>query len=203
MDNRSNDTIDKILKDRFTHSTSNIIYDTIATLWHIDNESEQLVSRIASKVVIGLFCLEYLSHLHNIIKENAGIKNQLTSYDLTNNDIMNEIKNRIQGAAQKGNLIEKHIKGIITSLLEVLEQASIKNLDELTKVAHLGDYLLSSLKDMKGVEDDYNLWLYSIPHYYKKDLLEIVNCNQEKQQKKERILKRSGSRYKKDTLKQI
>lgn len=162
---------DQILKDRFTHNSSDIVYDTISALWHMDDECEELISKIASKVVIGLFCLEYLSHLNEVIKEKVGVKNNITTKDLTNNEVIDDLKNRLKTSEDLG----KRIKGVIASLKDLLETADIKNLDELTKIAHAGDYLLSSLNDMKGVnKDDYNLWLYSIPHYYKKDLQNTV-----------------------------
>lgn len=199
MDKSINNGFDQILKDRFTHSSSDIVYDAVSSLWHMDDECEELISNIASKVVIGLFCLEYLSHLNEIIKENAGIKNNITAKDLTNIGIIGGIKDKLKTKGDMG----KQVKDVIASLIELLESADIKNLDELTKIAHAGDYLLSSLKDMKGVsKDDYNLWLYSIPHYYKKDLHDSASSKKKPQNKKQSFTPRKNLRTKKTAEKQ-
>lgn len=199
MNKSINNGFDQILKDRFTHSSSDIVYDAISSLWHMDDECEELISKIASKVVIGLFCLEYLSHLNEIIKEKAGIKNNVTAKDLTNSGIICGIKDKLKTKGDMG----RQVKDVIASLTELLESSDIKNLDELTKIAHASDYLLSSLEDMKGVsKDDYTLWLYSIPHYYKKDLHDTAGSKKKPQNKKQSSIHRKNLRSKKTAEKQ-
>lgn len=132
-----------------------------------DEEGVESLSFIACKVVIGLFFLEYLSHLDKVLRKKAGIKKGITASDLTNEGIINKIKERLSGV--KG--ITRQIKEVISSLKGFMDSVDAKGLEELTRIAHTGDYLLSSLDDLKeSKHQDYTLWLYSIPHYYEKDL---------------------------------
>lgn len=162
------ESIDQILEERFVHSSSHLIYDKIPTLWHMDDkEGQESLSFIACKVVIGLFCLEYLSHLDKVLREEAGIKKGITASDLTNEALINKMKERLSGV--KG--ITQQIKEVISFLKDFMDSVDTKDLEELTRIAHTGDYLLSSLDDLKeSKHQDYTLWLYSIPHYYGKDL---------------------------------
>ncbi|MBI3399200.1 MAG: hypothetical protein HY026_08250 [Deltaproteobacteria bacterium] len=161
-----NKTLEHIMKERFVHSLSHIIYDKVSMLYHIDKESEELMSQIASKVVAGMFCLEYLSHIHSLIKEKAGLKEDITAVDLSDEGFIADLKTRL---SNKGTAAP--FKKAARLLKKFLDSIDIKTLDDLTKVAHTGDYLLSSLQDMKDSgHDEYNLWLSSIPYYYEKDL---------------------------------
>jgi len=190
------DGFSQILKERFSHSCSNLVYDTISLLWHMDEEGEKLVSKLASKVVIGLFCLEYLSHLNEAVKENAGIKNNVTTSDLTDDGVIDGIKKRLKVHGK----MNRHVKDIIESLISILETADVNDLDELTKIAHAGDYLISSLQDMKSTNrDDYNLWLYSLPHYYKKDMQETIGLTRTLQDNKRNFNSGKSIRSRKST----
>ncbi len=160
-------SIEQIMKERFVHSLSHIIYDKVATLWHIDIESEKIMAQIASKVAVGIFCLEYLSHIHALIKEKSGIKGDVTASDLSDDDFIGAIKGKLSGNKESSAIF----KNAVSILEKIVDSINIKTLEDLTKVAHTGDYLLSSLRDMKDSNhDEYNLWLSSVPYYYEKDL---------------------------------
>lgn len=159
-------TLEQIKKERFVHSLSHIIYDKVSTLWHIDKESEELMSQIASKVVVGIFCLEYLSHIHLLVKKKARIKKDITALDLSNENFMAAVKSRLSHKE-----IADLSKKTAHRLKRIFDSIDIKTLEDLTKMAHTGDYLLSSLHDMKDSNhEEYSLWLSSIPYYYEKDM---------------------------------
>lgn len=163
-------SFEQIIKQRFVHSLSNIIYDKVSTLWHIDKESEKFMSRIAANVVVGTFCLEYLSHINSLIKEKAGIKENITAADLSDKDLMAKIKDALACNKETASLF----KNAAVLLKKIIELADIKTLEDLTKIAHTSDYLLSSLQDMKDSNhDEYAMWLSSTPYYYEKDLTHL------------------------------
>ena len=163
-------SFEQIIKERFVHSLSSIIYDKVSTLWHIDKESEKFMARIAANVVVGTFCLEYLSHINSLIKEKAKIKGNITAADLSDKDLMAKIKAALSGNKEAASLF----KNAATLLKKIIELANIKTLEDLTKVAHTSDYLLSSLQDMKDSNhDEYAIWLSSIPYYYENDLMHL------------------------------
>ncbi len=156
----------ELLSERFTHSLSKTIYDRIASLWHIDRDSEKMLSSIASKVVVGVFCLELLSHIDSLIRSKCGIE-KLSSKDLTCKETVKDIKARLSK--------EKELVGLFKQVLPLLKSfsdlADTKSLECITRLAHSGDYLLSALEDMRDSDDpDYLLWLASVPHYYGKDM---------------------------------
>ena len=163
-------SFEQIIKERFVHSLSSIIYDKVSTLWHIDKESEKFMARIAANVVVGTFCLEYLSHINSLIKEKAKIKGNITAAYLSDKDLMAKIKAALSGNKEAASLF----KNAATLLKKIIELANIKTLEDLTKVAHTSDYLLSSLQDMKDSNhDEYAIWLSSIPYYYENDLMHL------------------------------
>ncbi|MBI5047576.1 MAG: hypothetical protein HZB54_01305 [Deltaproteobacteria bacterium] len=160
-------SLEQIIKERFVHSLSNIVYDKVATLWHIDKESEKFMARMAVNVVVGIFCLEYLSHINSLIREKAKIKENITAIDLSDEDLMAKVKTIISHNEEA----ESIFKNAASRLKEIIDSVDIKTLEDLTKIAHTGDYLLSSLQDMKdSSHSEYAIWLSSIPHYYEKDL---------------------------------
>ncbi|MBI3754927.1 MAG: hypothetical protein HY265_02035 [Deltaproteobacteria bacterium] len=162
-----NQSLEQIVKQRFVHSLSDIVYDKVSTLWHIDKESEKLMAQAASRVVAGIFCLKYLSHINSLVKKKAGIKDDITASDLSDEGFIAGIKSRLSDNKDASGFFKKAVR----RMKKLLDSIDIKTLEDLTKMAHTGDYLLSSLKDMKDSDsDEYNLWLSSMPYYYEKDL---------------------------------
>ncbi|MEK6599188.1 MAG: hypothetical protein AABY52_02455 [Deltaproteobacteria bacterium] len=162
-----NQSLEQLLKERFVHSLSDIVYDKVSTLWHIDKESEKIMAQIASRVVVGFFCLEYLSHINSMVKEKVGIKEGITAKDLSDEDLAAGIKARISNNKDAAGIF-RNSAGF---LKKVVDSIDIKTLEDLTKIAHTGDYLLSALRDMKDSNhDEYAVWLSSVPYYYEKDL---------------------------------
>lgn len=163
---RLNQSLEQIIKQRFVHSLSDIVYDKVSTLWHIDKESEKLIAQIASRVVVGVFCLKYLSYINSLVKKKAGIKHDIAASDLSDEDFVAGIKSRLSNKdiADLSKMTARRMK-------ELLDSIDIKTLEDLTKIAHTGDYLLSSIEEMKDSgSEDYELWLSSMPYYYEKDL---------------------------------
>ena len=163
-------SFEEIIKERFVHSLSNIIYDKVSALWHVDKESEKFMARIAANVVLGTFCLEYLSHINLLIKEKAKITENITAADLSDKDLMTKVKAALSGNKEAASLF----RNAASQLKKIIEVADIKTLEDLTKIAHTSDYLLSSLQDMKDSNHgEYTIWLSSIPYYYEKDLMHL------------------------------
>lgn len=161
-----NQSLEQIIKQRFVHSLSGIVYDKVGALWHIDKESEKLMAQIASRVVVGMFCLKYLSHIDSLVKKKARIKHDVAALDLSDEDFVAGIKSRLSDKD-----IAELFKRIARRMKQLLDSMDIKTLEDLTKIAHTGDYLLSSLEDMKNSGGgDYDIWLSSMPYYYEKDL---------------------------------
>ncbi len=164
---RLNQSLEQIVRQRFVHSLSDIVYDKLSMLWHIDKESEKLMAQIASRVVVGIFCLEYLSHINSLVKKKAGIKENITALDLPDEDFIAGIKSRLSNNKDASDLFKRAAR----QMKKLLDSTDIKTLEDLTKMAHTGDHLLSSLKDMKGSgSNEYGIWLSSMPYYYEKDL---------------------------------
>lgn len=164
---RLNQSLEQIVKQRFVHSLSDIVYDNVSTLWHIDKESEKLMAQAASRVVAGIFCLKYLSHINSLVKKKAGIKDDITALDLSDEGFIAGIKSRLSNNKDASGLFKRAAR----QMKKFLDSTDIKTLEDLTKMAHTGDYLLSSLEDMKDSgSDEYDLWLSSMPYYYEKDL---------------------------------
>ncbi|HHL39121.1 MAG TPA: hypothetical protein ENJ37_01305 [Deltaproteobacteria bacterium] len=163
-------SLQSIVGERFVHSLSNIIYNRVSTLWHMDAGNEQHLSHIASKVVCGLFCLEYLSHIDDHLKKKHNITN-LTDRNLTDSDNIEETRQRLSE--------EKEIRALVADVLPLLRRfvdaVDAETLERVTQAAHTGDYLLASLDEMrKNGDPDYPLWLASVPYYYEKDLTSLA-----------------------------
>lgn len=163
---RLSQSLEQIVKQRFVHSLSDIIYDKVGALWHIDKESEKLMAQIASRVVVGMFCLKYLSHINSLVKRKAGIKRDITALALSDENFMAEMKSKLSNK-ETSELFRRTAR----RMKQLLDSMDIKTLEDLTKIAHTGDYLLSSLDGIKNSDGyDYELWLHSMPYYYEKDL---------------------------------
>ncbi len=161
--------IQEVLDERFVHSLSDLTYNSISSLWHIDRESEEYIAYIASKVICGIFCIKYLSHIDRLLKKRLKIKD-LTARDLPKKELIQSIRKNLHK--------EKELQGILKRTLPILrrllEAVDARDLERLTQIAHTGDYLLSSLEDLRDAGSlDYTLWLEAVPHYYEKDLVHI------------------------------
>src|SRR3989304_7636797 len=139
-DLRMDRSLKQIMKERFVHSLSKEVYDKVATLWHIDRESEKLMSQIASKVVVGVFCLEYLSYTHTLRKEKAGIKDNISASDLSDEDLVADVRTRLSDNKEAALIF----KSAVCRLKKIIDSVNITTLEDLTRVAHTGDYLLRS-----------------------------------------------------------
>lgn len=163
--------LNQIQDERFIHQLSDLTYDQIFTLYHLNPKIERQISGVVSKVVIGLFLLKYLSHLNHEVMKEANIKGRLTSKDLSNKKKIEKITRKLEKSSKLKILLEKDI---FPQLIDVMENTRARNLMDLTMLAHAGDYLSSALDDMKSVEDpEYRLWLESVPEYYDKDLTHL------------------------------
>lgn len=159
-------TIEEILDEKFVHNLSDLIYNRISTLWHIDRQIETLLSRITAKVVAGIFCIEYLSHIDSLAKQRLGITG-LTDRNLTDSKRVEKIRKRLS----KDRALAAIARKVVPLLNRIVEDVEAGNLDKVTQLAHAGNYLLSSLEDLRdGGHPDYTLWLDSLPYYYEKDL---------------------------------
>ena len=163
--------LSQIKNERFVHQISELTYDHIFTLWHLNPKIERQLSGVVSKVVIGLFLLRYLSHLNHEVMKEANVKNRLTSKDLSDKKKIEKAVKKLGKSDKLKTLLEKEI---FPQLIDILENTKAKNLADLTRLAHAGDYLSSALDDLKSVEDpEYRLWLESVPEYYDKDLTHL------------------------------
>jgi hypothetical protein len=160
-------SLQELLGERFVHDLSGLIYNSISTLWHIDRECEKHLSHITARVISALFCLECLSHIDTLLKKKLRIKN-LTDRNLAYSKNMEELKERLskeKGLIELAKEVLPHLRGLVDSI-------EAGTLEKVTQIAHTGDYLLSSLDDMRSSNHpDYHMWLHAIPYYYEKDLL--------------------------------
>lgn len=160
--------LNKIQDERFIHNISELTYDRLCTLWHMSPKTERQLSGIISKVVIGLFFIRYLTHINDTVMKEANIKNRLTSNDLTDKKKIARMVKKLNKSDKFRALLEKEI---LPQLIDVVENSRARNLPDLTKLAHAGDYLSSALDDLKAIDDpEYLLWLEAVPEYYDKDL---------------------------------
>src|SRR3989304_10519632 len=163
--------LNQIQGERFVHQISELTYDQIFALWHLNPKIERQLSGVVSKVVIGLFLLRYLSHLNHEVMREANVKNRLTSKDLSDKKKIEKVVKKLGKSDRLKTILEKEI---FPHLIDILENTKAKNLTDLTMLAHAGDYLSSALDDMKSVEDpEYRLWLFFRPEKYYKDLTPI------------------------------
>ncbi len=158
--------IAEILDERFVHSLSELTYNSVSSIWHLSEDSEKELAKIASKVVCGIFCLKYLSHIDGLIKKKLRIKG-LTDRDLSDPEKRAGIIESIKSDGEFKALVEE----VLPRLRELVESVEAGDLEKLTQLAHTGDYLLGALDDLKASgHADYRLWISSVPHYYEKDL---------------------------------
>src|SRR3990170_5073906 len=125
-DLRMDRSLKQIMKERFVHSLSKEVYDKVATLWHIDRESEKLMSQIASKVVVGFFCLEYLSYIHTLIKEKAGIKDNISASDLSDEDLVADVRTRLSDNKEAALIF----KSAVCRLKKIIGPVNITTLED-------------------------------------------------------------------------
>lgn len=162
------DEIDKINDERFVHHFSELIYDSLFALWHLSPTIERQLSEILSKVVIGIFFIRYLSHINEMVAEDADLKDRLTSKDLSDKDKIEWILKRLNKCDRFKSALEKDI---LPGLIDIIKNTSARDLTDLTRLAHAGDFLSSAMNDMRDIKDpDYPLWLESVPEYYDKDI---------------------------------
>jgi hypothetical protein len=159
-------SIQELLGERFVHNLSSLIYNSISTLWHIDEECEEHLSSISVKAISALFCLECLSHIDTLLKKKLKIKD-LTDRELTNTKKLENLRQRLS----KETGLKELAKELVTHLRRLVDSIEAGNLEKVTQIAHTGDYLLSSLEDLRDTNHpDYSMWLHAVPYYYEKDL---------------------------------
>ncbi len=158
--------IEDVLKERYVHGLSSLLYERIATLWHLDPEIERELASLCGKLWWGYFCICYLSHFHRDLKERHGVDKGLRAEELTEG-VRRDLKRKFSDREMVRRLKEE----ILPQLKEMMEKVEPKDMDSLTAMIHSGEYLLSSLEDMaEDRHEEYHLWLPSIPHLYRKDL---------------------------------
>ncbi len=170
MKNGSERVFEALLKEvadeRYVHSLSELTYNNVSSLWHISSSSEKELARIAARVICGIFCLKYLSHIDRLIKKKHRIKG-LTDRDLSDPEKASDAVERFSEDEELRTIVEE----VLPALRELVDSVGPEDLEKLTQMAHTGDYLLAALDDLRrSGDDDYRLWLLSIPHYYEKDL---------------------------------
>jgi hypothetical protein len=87
-------SIQQLLGERFVHNLSELIYNSVSTLWHIDRECEEHLSHISARVISALFCLELLSHIDALIKKKLGLTN-VTDATLADLKGLKQLKERL------------------------------------------------------------------------------------------------------------
>lgn len=155
-----------LLEERYVHELSSLLYERIATLWHLDPEIERELAFICSRLWWGYFCIEYLSHFHRALMERYRIDKGLKAGEFTEG-IKKDLRKKITDRDMARQLKEE----ILPQLREIMEKVEPRDMDRLTAMIHSGEYLLASLEDMaEDSYEEYPLWLSSIPHLYRKDL---------------------------------
>lgn len=163
-------SIQELLGERFVHNLSSLIYNSVSTLWHIDEECEEHLSSISAKAISALFCLECLSHIDTLLKKKLKIKN-LTDRDLPNTKKLENLKKRLS----KETTLKEITKDLLPQLRRLVDSIEAGTLTKVTQIAHTGDYLLSSLEDLRDSRHpDYSMWLHATPYYYEKDLCHLL-----------------------------
>lgn len=181
--------LSKIQDERFIHNISEFTYDRLFALWHLSPSVEKQLSEIISKVIIGLFILRYLGHVNEEVVKESGLQNRLTSKDLSDSDKISALMKDLSNSKRFKSILEKEI---LPLLLDIIENSKAKNMTDLVRLAHTGDYFSSALADMKDAGDfEYPLWLESIPEYYDKDMMHMSlkkNNTAIKERKKNQIM---------------
>lgn len=163
--------LDKIQEERFVHHISELTYDRLFALWHLSPVAERHLSEILSRVITGLFFVRYLKHVHDAVIDEAAIEDKLSSKDLADQEKIEKTVKSLGHCEKFRALLEEEI---LPQLVDIMENTKARDLTDLVKLAHAGDFLLSALKDMKDSEDpEYPLWLEAVPEYYEKDLIHL------------------------------
>ncbi|MCC7201050.1 MAG: hypothetical protein IT393_00055 [Nitrospirae bacterium] len=160
-----------IQDERFVHHVSELTYERLFALWHLSPAVGRQLSRLLSKVVIGLFSIRYLSHINDMVARDAGISERLTSLDLADMERIAGITKQLEKSAKFRSMLERDV---LPDLIDIIEHTKTLDLSDLVKLAHSGDYLTTALDDMKELDDpEYQLWLESIPDYYQRDVIHL------------------------------
>lgn len=161
----------KIQDERFVHNISELTYDRLFALWHLNPRIERQLSEIITKAVVCLFFIRYLTHVNNAVTKEANVKDRLRSEDLSNKRLVEKMAKKLGKCERLRSVLEKDI---LPQLTDIIDNVSAENLTDLVKLAHAGDYLSVVLNDLEAIEDpEYLLWLEAVPEYYDKDLKHI------------------------------
>lgn len=181
--------LSKIQDERFIHNISELTYDRLFALWHLSPSVEKQLSEIISKVIIGLFILRYLGHVNEEVVKESGLKKRLTSKDLADNEKISGLIKDLSNSKRFKSILENEI---LPLLQDIIENSKAKNMTDLVRLAHTGDYFSSALEDMRDTGDfEYQLWLESIPEYYDKDMMHMSlkkNTTSIKEKKKKHLM---------------
>jgi len=160
-----------IQDERFVHHVSELTYERLFALWHLSPAVGRQMSRLLSKVVIGLFFIRYLSHMNDLVAGDAGINERPGSSDLADREQIDKIAKKLEKSSRFKSILEWDI---LPNLIDIIEHTKTLDLNDLVKLAHSGDYLAAALDDMKGTDDpEYQMWLESIPDYYQRDVIHL------------------------------
>ncbi len=155
--------------ERFVHHVSELAYERLFALWHLSPSVGRQMSRLVSKVVIGLFFIRYLSHINDLIASDSKIEERPVSSDLADRELIEKIVKKLEKSNRYRSMLESDI---LPELIDIIEHTKTLDLSDLVKLAHSGDYLATSLDDLKESNDpEYTLWLESIPEYYQRDVV--------------------------------
>ncbi|HZX47612.1 MAG TPA: hypothetical protein VFF47_00165 [Nitrospirota bacterium] len=160
-----------IQDERFVHHVSELTYERLFALWHLSPSIGRQMSRLISKVVIGLFFIRYLSHINDLVASDAGIKERPKSFDLSDSKAIEKIIKKLEKSSKFRSILESDI---LPDLIDIIDHTKALDLNDLIILSHSGDYLATALDDMKESDDpEYQLWLESIPDYYQKDVMHL------------------------------
>ncbi|MCC6543702.1 MAG: hypothetical protein IT392_04265 [Nitrospirae bacterium] len=157
--------------ERFVHHVSELTYERLFALWHLSPSIGRQMSRLISKVVIGLFFIRYLSHINDLVAKDANIKERPKSSDLADREAIEKIIKKLEKSNKFRSILGSDI---LPELIEIIEHTRALELSDLVKLSHSGDYLATAMDDFKESDDPgYQLWLESIPDYYQRDLIHL------------------------------
>ena len=157
--------------ERFVHHVSELTYERLFALWHLSPSVGRQMSRLISKVVIGLFFIRYLSHINDLVARDAGINERPKSFDLSDSKAIEKIIKKLEKSNKFRSILESDI---LPDLIDIIEHTKALDLNDLIILSHSGDFLATALDDMKESDDpEYQLWLESIPDYYQKDIMHL------------------------------
>ena len=160
-----------IQDERFVHHVSELTYERLFALWHLSPSIGRQMSRLISKVVIGLFFIRYLSHINDLVARDAGINERPKSFDLSDSKAIEKIIKKLEKSSKFRSILESDI---LPDLIDIIDHNKALDLNDLIILSHSGDYLATALDDMKESDDpEYQLWLESIPDYYQKDVMHL------------------------------